>query len=143
MRDLVRKLTKAGELVLDFYAGTCFTVRACMLFDRQREFVGCDLDPEVLCAVESDPALTPAFQVLNLKWDISGSGGVEAAAKAFIDRRRAFLASKTATVWEIPSGLDALRVSFGPFLHFIPALCEENALYEMCRPISFSLWPPA
>lgn len=72
-RDLVRNPGKDGHLVIDFCASTRSTVKACMLFNQRRKFVGCDLDPEMPSAADPDLVLSFASQLLNPKSDISGS----------------------------------------------------------------------
>lgn len=88
----MRGFSTAGNLVMDFGAGTCSTAEVCMLIVQHSKFLGCTLNPEVLVAAEPYLVLTLAFQVLNPKSDISESVEVEAAAKVFADEPGAFLA---------------------------------------------------
>lgn len=94
----MRKTRKAGDLVMEFCAVTCSTARACMSSDQHRDFVECDVDPEMLSAAEADLMLTSVSQVLKSKSDISGKAEVKAAANAFTDETGALLAKKKDTM---------------------------------------------
>lgn len=96
----------------------------------------------MLDAVDSDLLLSFASQFLNPGLEISGSGEVQAAAKAVIDEMRALLAEKKATVLEAVPGLDARQVMPGDIIHFPSTLYENYSLYEICRQLSFSLLLP-
>lgn len=76
MRDLVRRLSKAGDLGTDFCARKYCTVKTCTLREQRRKFVGCDVDTRMLSASESNFVLTLTSQALSLQLDISGSGEV-------------------------------------------------------------------
>lgn len=132
VRDLVRKSTRAGVLVMDFGADTYPTARACMLLDLHRTFVGCHEDSVVRSAAEPDLVLNFAFQMLNANSGISRSGRVEAAAEVFIDDVSALLDRKRAPVWKVSPRLDATQVTPSNVLHFLLALYENYLLYEIC-----------
>lgn len=90
----MRKSNEAGELEVDFFAGTRSVADVFMSLERHRKLVGCDVDPEVLSAAEPDVVLTLASQGLNPKSDFSESGEVGAAARIFTDEIGAHLARK-------------------------------------------------
>lgn len=50
MRDLARKLSKAGDLVTALCAGTCSTAEAYLLLDQRSKLLRGSVDPEVLSA---------------------------------------------------------------------------------------------
>lgn len=60
--------------------------------------MGCDVDSEVQSVAVPDLVLTLAFQMLNPKLDISGSGEVEAAGTVWTDKMGARLPRKKAVV---------------------------------------------
>lgn len=124
MKDPKLKTSKAGDLVIDFCAVTCFKAKVCMLLDQHKTFVGCDLDSTVLSAAEPDLVLTVVSQVLRPTSDIRGSGEVKAAAKLLTDEIDAVLAGKNATVWEVSPEPDATQVMPDHTLHFLLALEE-------------------
>lgn len=70
-------------MVTDFCAGTCLPTKTCLLLDHHRNYVGCDLDLNVLMAAEPDLLSTFALQVLNTKSNITGAEEVRVAARAF------------------------------------------------------------
>lgn len=80
MRDPKRKLTKAGDLTMNFCAGTCSTAKAFMLLQKHGKILGCDVHP----------------QVLRSRSDISESCEAQAAAKVLTDQLGAFLSRKKA-----------------------------------------------
>lgn len=53
-KALVRKASRPGNMVINFCAATCHTARACVLLDRRRRFVGCDVYSELLTAAETN-----------------------------------------------------------------------------------------
>lgn len=54
MKDLVGKLTKKRNLVVDFCAGTCSTTKACLLLGQQNDFISWDSDSSLLSSAEPD-----------------------------------------------------------------------------------------
>lgn len=142
MRDVGRKFSEAGAMVLDFCAGTCSTGKAWLLHDQHRKFVECDIDPEVLSGAKLDLVLTLASQVLNSGSDFSCSGEVEVAPNVVTDEIGALSARKKALVWEVPPVLDARKVTLGRILHFLSTLYGNYCLYKLCRQIFLSLWSP-
>lgn len=129
--NLVRKFSKAGDLVMDFFAGRCSIGIARMLLDQHRTFVRCNVDPEVQSAAESDHRLTFAFQVLDPKADIGGSGEVEAATKVFTGEMGALFAKKKATVRKAHPRLGATELKPGHVLQLLGALYENYSRHEM------------
>lgn len=61
-----------------------------MLLDQYRKFVGCKKRSEVLTVAGTDPTLSSVSQESSLKFDISDSSEVKAAAKGFKDGMAAF-----------------------------------------------------
>lgn len=59
LQDILCKVTKYGDLVLDACCGTIFTGRACFLLQRNRGFKGCERDPN--CEAEAIPSLAKTF----------------------------------------------------------------------------------
>lgn len=96
--DRLQKFSKADGLVVEICAGTCATAKDCMLLEKHRTFVRCDVNPEVLSAAEADSVLMFASQGLNHKLDMSGSSEVQAAAKVSAHETGAFLAKKNTAV---------------------------------------------
>lgn len=91
---LVQKVSKAGDLVIDFRNGTYSSSSACIFFDPYRKFMECSEDRKGLSAAEADLARTFVSWVLSLKSDIRQSGEIQAAAKVFIDEIGALLTRK-------------------------------------------------
>lgn len=58
MRDLGRKLSKAGDLILDFCASSCSTAKFFVFLDQHRKVVESDVISKVLCSAEVDSVLT-------------------------------------------------------------------------------------
>lgn len=79
MKKLIWKPTGPGDVMTKFCAIICSTAKACRLLDQHKTFLGCDVDSEVLATAEADLFLPFASQVLDLKFDISGSGKMEAS----------------------------------------------------------------
>lgn len=107
MRDLFRKLSKAGDLEMDLCAGTCSTTKSCVLFEQHRKLVENDVDTELLRALEAELTIAVLFQMLNPKSSIIGSSNVEVSAKFFSAKTGAFLTRKKSTVWDFPPGMSA------------------------------------
>lgn len=57
---------------MDFCAGTCLTVKACMLLGQRRTFAGGDLDLNVLRAAGLDLLLTFVSEAMNPNSEITG-----------------------------------------------------------------------
>lgn len=81
MKILAWKVTREGNMVRDFCAGSFLTAKACMLLDRHRKYVRCELDSDVLSAAKSHALPTSALQVLSPNSDIVGDDEVRAAAR--------------------------------------------------------------
>lgn len=93
MMDIVERLTRPGDIVVDFTAGTFPVLKACMLLPKHRRFVGCDIDKMCVEASQQSAVLTYAKQVLSASSDIEGTDAVREAAqvyvKAFTDKNHA------------------------------------------------------
>lgn len=122
MKDHVRKVGRAGDLVMDTCADKSFTAKGFRLFEPHRQFVRCDVDPDVLSTAEPELMLTFAFRVLIPKSDTSECGEIEAAAKVLTDDMAALLAWKRAPVCRAPPAIDATQVNSGHILHFLSTL---------------------
>lgn len=96
--DLVWKLCRCEEVIMDFCAGKCSTSKACLLIDQYRKLVGRGVDSELLAAAETDLLLAFVFQVRDPESDIIGSGEMKAAAKVPSEEGVAVLVSKNASV---------------------------------------------
>lgn len=96
MNDPVRKSSSSGDVVLEICAGVCYIAEACVLLDQRRTFVRRNVKSELLPAAEADLVLTLASQVINAKFDISGSEEARAAAKLFKNKRNTVEASRKA-----------------------------------------------
>lgn len=94
MKDLVGEFSRLGDVVMDFCAGIGPTAKICILLDKHRKFVGCNVDSELLTAAEAGLVVILVSQMLNPKSHISGSARMIAAAKAFREEWAALLASK-------------------------------------------------
>lgn len=57
MNDLVQKFSRPGDVTMSFWAGTCFTAKACMLLSQHRKFVRSEVDSKLLTAAEADVLL--------------------------------------------------------------------------------------
>lgn len=86
MKKLAWKLSSLENLVIDFCAGICCTLKECMLLDQHKKFVRFDLDSELQSAAKADLVLTFVFQVLSPKCDISGGVELIAATKGLYRR---------------------------------------------------------
>lgn len=53
MKDLLQKLSRCKDVVMDFCAGLYFTAKVCMLLDQHRSFMGCDVESELLTTAEA------------------------------------------------------------------------------------------
>lgn len=61
MKNLARKSSTPGKVVMEFYAATYSTANAFMLLDQHRTFFRADLTFEVLGATEAEILLNFAF----------------------------------------------------------------------------------
>lgn len=91
------KVTRGGELLKSFCAGTCTTAKACLLADQHRKIVECDLHSEVVSTAVTNLHLLLALQVLNTNSDSTGHEKVRAAARAFKKRVTVVFARRKAT----------------------------------------------
>ena len=48
MKEIVARYSKAGDIVVDLFSGTCTTAVACISLPEYRQFYGCDSDSEAL-----------------------------------------------------------------------------------------------
>lgn len=76
---------------------TCSTAEACKLLDKQRKFGRCDVESGVLTSAEGDCTIAFASQILDPKFDFSGSGEVRGTAKCFMNKKAQLLAIKNPT----------------------------------------------
>lgn len=132
MKNMGWKLSRPGDLLMDYCAVKCSTTEACLLADQHRKFVVCGIDSEPGTAAEPDPVLPFGSQMQNTKSDISGNAEGISAAKVSRKVWAAVLARKKASGWEVPLRLDAIQVLPGPLLHIITTTIENYSFHEMC-----------
>lgn len=88
MKNLVGKLTRNGNLVMDFSARTRLTTKVCMLLDQHKKSVKYGFNSDLLSAAKPDFLLSFALQMLNPSSDTTESKEVRAAAESLKNRRR-------------------------------------------------------
>lgn len=107
---------------MDFSTITCPKVKAFMLLDQHRKFVGFNADSESLSAAMDDLLLRFALHVLNSSSDTTGDEEVRAPARAFKEEVTVVSASTRANAWEMPHGLSATQVMRRAIFEFISTL---------------------
>lgn len=123
MKDIIRKFTFPGSVVVDSYAGAFSAANPYMLKAQHRRFLGYDL--EVNCVTTSLPQLALVFprQVLNAELDITKDETLPQAAKTFVkamearDQIRRVDASKT------PAGFPNMQTFLFHILYYLPMYC--------------------
>lgn len=86
MEMIVSRFSKPNSLVVDLFAGTLDTAKACLSLFSHRRVVVCENDPDVLNA--SFPSLVAIFarQVLNPESDLATStGACKGSCEAFLN----------------------------------------------------------
>lgn len=109
MKNPVRNSSRPGDVVTDLRTVTCCTARVCLLLNQNKKFPGRDTDSEVPTAAIVNLLLALVSQSLDPESDISRSGEEKSAAMVFEEETNALLAVKRASVWEVPSRLDATQ----------------------------------
>lgn len=73
MMDLVSKVSRPGELVLDTCARTFVIAKSCLLLPTHRRLVGCEKNSD--CFQDALPSLVKAYakRVFNTESDIGGA----------------------------------------------------------------------
>lgn len=89
MKDLVLKISYAGQIVVDPCVGIFATANACMMVPKCGQFIGCDIEPACFDASMLSVVEVSARQVLNEESDIVGSQRVRAAAKTYSETANA------------------------------------------------------
>lgn len=140
LKYFARRFTGRVEFAIDFYVDTCPKAKMCMPLDQHREYVGCDLDSEVLRAEEHDLFLTLALQALNSNSEIRGDEEARAPAPMFKKNTVWYSARGRATAWKVTPGPDATEVMLGHNLPIFCRLYENYGLSERCGHVLLSLW---
>lgn len=56
----MQSFTISGDLLMSFRAGTCATAKVCVVLDQHRNFLGCNVDTEVVSAAQPEHVLKSA-----------------------------------------------------------------------------------
>jgi len=127
MKALIGKFTGPGDLVMDMFAGTYATAKACLMTDKHRKFVGCDSDQE--CTDTGRVALVHIFasQLLNEKSDITGNEETMASAKLYVEEMKAIAIKKRNDAWKVPRGLASTQTFPSYILHWLTVAREARS----------------
>lgn len=123
--DGIAKFCPPEGLVVDPCAGTFSTANSCMLFSKQRIFIGTDIYP--LCPNTALPGLVETFarKCLNTESDITSNVAIVAAAKTLIKDINAINFRRKLDAWDIPPGLNGVQ-TFPIDIHHVLSLVNEN-----------------
>lgn len=112
------------------------TARVCMRLDQHGIFVWSDVYFEKLIFAEVDLLLPTAFQMLNQKLSICGSGDAKATAKVFGVEMASLLAKKEPMCEKFrPCWM--LRKAFPAIFFVFYQVCTEIIRYIQCAITSF------
>ena len=140
LKTLVAKYCPPGGLVLDPFAGTMSTARACLLLDSHRRCVCTDVDEE--CVKVSIPSLLDVFasQLLNEDSDITGSEEVLRAARDYTHRRDSIRSRTVRNAWSTPPGMHGMQTFPKDVLEYISGRFEDPKVSVAYRNIPYTSW---
>lgn len=84
MRELVEKYSRLGSLLMDVSAGIKSTARVCLSLNQHRQFIGFDIDEEVIEASIDLLILQFARQVVIPDPDIMVEYDIQEEARQYI-----------------------------------------------------------
>lgn len=83
--NIVRKLTRGGDFIMDACAGTMLTVKACLILPCHRGFfIGYNIDADCFHKATSYLVLVLDRQAVNFDSNIRVSDEVEMACKVYV-----------------------------------------------------------
>lgn len=142
MRALVRKWTNPGDLVMDCFAGTFSTAKACFDLDHHRRFIGCEKDSH--CYDLSLPALKERF----CKKMVSGSSNINISpmekdlCQKYINSLQTQMRNDISGKWNMPDGLPATQVLPAHILCVLASFCSHPDGFLHLRSMTVDSWPP-
>ena len=142
LKTLIVKYCPPGGLVLDPFAGTLSTARACLLLNEHRRCVCTEIDEE--CVRLSMPALLDVFvsQLLNKDSDIKGNEEVMKAACIYKQRRESIRAKMVRNAWMTPAGLPSMQTFPPEVLEYLDCLTPASEAFLNYRNMPYDHWGP-
>jgi len=134
IRELVEQYSNPGDTVVDRFAGTFSTAKACLSVEKARRFVGCDADPN--CVKLSRPGVLATYAKEALRAD-SGMRAVGEKAVVLKEFLAHPLTAKYGNAaggleWSAPMGLPMYQALPGHITRFLataygkPEVCEKH-----------------
>lgn len=141
MMDIIARMTRPGDLVVDFTAGTFPVMKACMQLPQHRRFIGCDKDHHCVAAASPSVVFTFAKQIWNPSSDIEGNASVKEAARIFMEAFSASQAFQRRKLWVAPKGLPHMQAVPAHIMSYLVTLHADTGLGASFRRIPPDLWP--
>lgn len=141
MRDVIRKFTKPGMVVVDCCAGTLAVGKAGLSLPEHRRVILCDVDSDVVR--QSMPSLVLVFakQVLSDASDIVGNDEVVAAAKKYISAIENTETQLRLASAHGPPGFPPYQTLPDYLLRFMSVFHIDKTFYDKLQGIPPHSWP--
>lgn len=142
MQTIVSQYTQPGDIVVDQFAGSGSTGRACMMLPLHRRCIMGDIDPS--CAKFSMKQLVEVYarQVIDDISDINVDEGLKEAAKLFVGKMDRINALKHSKVWHVAPGHSTMQRFPPELVHFISCYYQDFSLYRHMRQLEMITWSP-
>ena len=142
LKDIIVRMTKPGATVVDTFAGTCATAKACLMLKKHRKFIGCDKDEDCLEAAMPELLRVFAEQVLNEDSDIVCAPEVGEAAKVYLHALKGMDRRKRINKWTVPGGLPPAQTMPDYLLEFLSSMHLDYSLLDKNGNIPIHSWSP-
>ena len=140
LRDVIRKFTQPGDLVMDLFSGTAATAKACLSLDEHRRFVGCDIDGDCVNASMDSVLDVFAAQAINPASDITLDIKGLKAARVFIAFREQSMAKTRRDKWTLAPGLYPVQTFPPHVLQYLSSYFMDYSLQDNLRNVPPSNW---
>lgn len=141
LRDIIRKFTKPGMLVVDTFAGTLSVAKACLSLEEHRKAVLCDKDPDVIRDSFESLVAVFASQVLNVISDIVEPEEVRSAAKTFLAGYEALQTQSRVDAGQAPPEYPPFQSLPDYILEFLRGFHGEPRFVQAVQGMPLHKWP--
>ena len=139
MKEIISQFTVKGDIVVDPFAGTFSTAKACMDLPEHRIFVGGEVDDN--CVREATPSVLEYFckQAVNKNSNISLTVEAENDVKHYC---RLVLQRKNGEGrYEVPDGLPSYQRFPSYITSMYGEMIEDGCFLEKYRAVPLDKWP--
>lgn len=146
LRELICRLSKPGDLVVDLFGGTFSTAIACMKIPKEQLRVFIGFEKDVDCFGEASKWCLEEFSRILLNFEKSATIFPRPPSRSIVERGRLVVSHLSTrpgstNTWEAPPGLPTMSVLPPHIMEMLTQLLGDTRFSRHVKSKTFDQWP--